>query len=63
MAKLPRSFDHFFYCQKPSDAEMSFYYSFFNVIAIQQMLEMGFGFVLKQYIAHAYKHDFTGQWI
>ncbi len=40
-----------------SNEEMSFYYSFFNVIALQQILEMGLGFVIKQYIAHDYKVD------
>ncbi|WP_429121191.1 hypothetical protein [Aeromonas allosaccharophila] len=43
--------------------EMSFYYSFFNVIALQQILEMGLGFVIKQYISHDYKVDQENCWI
>lgn len=42
--------------------EMSFYYSFFNVIALQQILEMGLGFVIKQYISHDYKVDQENCW-
>ncbi|MBL0464135.1 polysaccharide biosynthesis protein [Aeromonas veronii] len=46
-----------FVARSLSIEEMSFYYSFFNVIALQQILEMGLGFVIKQYIAHDYKVD------
>ncbi len=46
-----------------SSEEMSFYYSFFNVIAIQQILEMGIGFVIKQYMAHDYKTDANCNWL
>ena len=46
-----------FVARNLSSEEMSFYYSFFNVIALQQILEMGLGFVIKQYIAHDYKVD------
>lgn len=42
---------------KMSSEEIAFYYTFFSVIAIQQVLEMGVGFTLKQYIAHAFKID------
>lgn len=45
-----------------SNEEMSFYYSFFNVIAIQQILELGLGFVIRQYIAHDFKLDGKGSW-
>jgi hypothetical protein len=34
--------------------QMVFYFSFFNVIALQQILEMGLGFTIKQFISHAY---------
>lgn len=40
--------------------EIAFYYTFFSVLAIQQVLEMGVGFTLKQFIAHAYKIDAFG---
>ncbi|MEZ8079764.1 hypothetical protein [Enterovibrio norvegicus] len=40
-----------------TNEEMSFYYSFLNVVALQQVFEMGIGFVSKQYIAHEYGVD------
>lgn len=45
--------------EKLSSEMMSFYYAFFNVIALQQILEMGIGFVIKQHVSHEYKagHD------
>lgn len=33
---------------------MIFYFSFFNIVAMQQLLELGIGFTLKQYISHSY---------
>lgn len=36
---------------------MSFYFSFLSLIAMQQLLEMGLGFTVKQFIAHAYHED------
>ncbi|GHX80294.1 hypothetical protein VCSRO160_1804 [Vibrio cholerae] len=44
-----------------SSEEMSFYYSFFSFVAMQQLLEMGLGFTIKQFIAHAYKEK-DGKW-
>lgn len=51
-----------FVAKNLSSEEMSFYYSFFNVIALQQILEMGLGFIIKQYIAHDYKVDHENSW-
>jgi O-antigen/teichoic acid export membrane protein len=52
-----------FVARSLSSEEMSFYYSFFNVIALQQILEMGVGFVIKQYISHDYKTDTSNVWL
>lgn len=41
--------------EKLSSEMMSFYYAFFNVIALQQIVEMGIGFVIKQHLSHEYK--------
>ncbi|MDM2796628.1 MULTISPECIES: hypothetical protein [Citrobacter] len=38
-----------------SSEEIAFYYTFFNLIALQQLAELGLSFTLKQSIAHAYK--------
>ena len=46
-----------------STAEMALYYTFFSILAIQQVLEMGIGFTIKQFIAHAYKVDTKGVWL
>lgn len=40
---------------------MSFYFSFLSLIAMQQLLEMGLGFTVKQFIAHAY-HENDNTW-
>ncbi|WP_143564507.1 hypothetical protein [Shewanella xiamenensis] len=45
-----------------TSGEIAFYYTFFSVLAVQQVLEMGVGFTLKQYIAHAFKMDENG-WV
>lgn len=37
-----------------SAEQMIFYFSFYNVIALQQLLEMGMGFTIKQFISHDY---------
>ncbi|EEQ12409.1 Wzx [Yersinia mollaretii ATCC 43969] len=42
--------------------EMSLYYAFFNVIALQQIMEMGIGFTIKQYISHSYKLTEKNEW-
>lgn len=42
---------------KFSTSEISLYYTFFSVVAIQQVLEMGVGFTIKQFISHAYKKN------
>lgn len=34
--------------------QIAYYYSFLSIVAIQQVLEMGVGFTIKQYISHAY---------
>ncbi|MEJ8679050.1 hypothetical protein P0C22_10885 [Plesiomonas shigelloides] len=52
-----------FVARNLTSEEMSFYYSFFNVIALQQILEMGLGFVIKQYISHEYKIDQERNWL
>jgi len=36
-----------------SKEELGFYYVFFSIFALQQLLEMGFGNVLRQYVAHS----------
>lgn len=46
-----------------SVSEMSIYYAFFNVIALQQIMEMGVGFTIRQYISHAYKIDKDKKWL
>ena len=38
-----------------SSAQMAIYFTFFSLIAVQQILEMGLGFTIKQFIAHSYK--------
>lgn len=45
---------------KLSSSEIAIYYSFFSILAIQQVLEMGVGFTLRQFIAHAYRKDING---
>ncbi|MEX5790053.1 hypothetical protein AB6H13_20235, partial [Providencia vermicola] len=40
---------------KLSSEEIAFYYTFFNLIALQQLVELGLGFTLKQCISHSYK--------
>ncbi|MCX2534398.1 hypothetical protein OQ486_13080 [Plesiomonas shigelloides] len=41
--------------------EIGFYYTFFSLVAMQQLAELGLGHTLRQYIAHSYKiHD--NQW-
>lgn len=47
---------------KLTSEQMSYYYSFFSIIAMQQLLEMGLGFAIKQFIAHAYKER-EGKWL
>lgn len=42
--------------------EMFFYFSFFNLIALQQLAEAGVGFVLKQYISHDFSLNDNGEW-
>jgi O-antigen/teichoic acid export membrane protein len=44
-----------------TNEQMSFYFSFFSLIAMQQLLEMGLGYTVKQFIAHAYKEE-DGIW-
>lgn len=43
----------FFISSFLSAEEIAFYYSFISVIATQQLLELGIGYVIKQHIAHA----------
>lgn len=45
-----------------SSAEVAFYYTFFSVISMQQLAELGMGHVIKQYISHAYKLDIANIW-
>jgi len=44
-----------------SSEEIGFYYTFFSLISIQQLAELGLGHTLKQFIAHAY-HENEGSW-
>ncbi|MEZ9947931.1 hypothetical protein AB4376_04110 [Vibrio breoganii] len=37
-----------------SESELAFYYTFFSLIAMQQLLEVGIGHVLRQQISHAF---------
>lgn len=46
---------------KLSTEEIAFYYTFFNLIALQQLVELGLGFTLKQNMSHAFKID-GGEW-
>lgn len=39
--------------------QLSFYFTFFNIVSIQVVLELGFGFTLKQFIAHSYENKNT----
>ncbi|MGF1684983.1 lipopolysaccharide biosynthesis protein [Photobacterium minamisatsumaniensis] len=40
--------------------EISFYYTFFNLLAMQQLAELGIGHTLKQFVAHSYKVNKNG---
>lgn len=42
--------------------QIGFYYTFFSLVAMQQLAELGLGHTLKQFIAHAYKLE-RGTWI
>ncbi|MBL0460969.1 MULTISPECIES: polysaccharide biosynthesis protein [Aeromonas] len=42
--------------------QIGFYYTFFSLVAMQQLAELGLGHTLKQFIAHAYKLE-NGTWI
>lgn len=44
-----------------SSEQISFYYTFFSLVAMQQLAELGLGHTLKQFISHAYKFD-GDQW-
>lgn len=37
--------------------EMAFYFTFLNLVALQQILEMGVGYTIKQYISHAFSNE------
>jgi hypothetical protein len=43
----------FFIANNLSSEEKVFYFAFFNLIALQQILEMGVGYTLKQFISHS----------
>lgn len=50
------------FISKNFDSEqISFYYTFFSLVAMQQLAELGLGHTLKQYISHAYTLD-GGEW-
>ncbi|WP_421241572.1 hypothetical protein [Aeromonas enteropelogenes] len=38
--------------------QIGFYYTFFSLVAMQQLAELGLGHTLKQFIAHAYKLEY-----
>lgn len=40
---------------KLTPTELAYYYTFFSLISIQQLAELGIGHVIKQYISHDYK--------
>lgn len=42
--------------------QIGFYYTFFSLVAMQQLAELGLGHTLRQFIAHAYKIE-NGMWI
>lgn len=46
--------------KKLSTEEIGFYYTFFNLIAMQQLAEIGIGHTIKQYIAHSMKFSQSG---
>ncbi|MFM5179515.1 hypothetical protein ACEUAY_07910 [Aeromonas veronii] len=41
--------------------QIGFYYTFFSLVAMQQLAELGLGHTLKQFIAHSYKIE-HGHW-
>lgn len=44
-----------------SSTELAFYYTFFSVISLQQLAELGIGHVIKQYISHSFDNK-NGVW-
>ncbi|MEF1200561.1 hypothetical protein QTO12_08390 [Vibrio owensii] len=40
-----------------SSEELAYYYTFFSLISMQQLAELGIGHTMKQYISHSYKFD------
>ncbi|EFE9206406.1 MULTISPECIES: hypothetical protein [Enterobacteriaceae] len=42
--------------------QIGFYYTFFSLVAMQQLAELGLGHTLRQFIAHAYELE-NGTWI
>lgn len=47
--------------KKFSPEQIGFYYTFFSLISMQQLAELGLGHVLRQCISHAYK-EINGEW-
>lgn len=45
--------------KKMSPDELGFYFTFINIAAMQQMMEMGFGFTTTQFVAHAISSEKT----
>lgn len=43
--------------------EMAFYFTFLSVVAFKQMAELGIGYTLKQFTAHAFKLNQEGVWL
>ncbi len=40
-----------------SSEELAFYYTFFSLVSMQQLAELGIGHTIKQYISHAYRFN------
>lgn len=44
-----------------SSEELAFYYTFFSLVSMQQLVELGIGHTMKQFITHSYKVE-GGKW-
>lgn len=45
-----------------SSQELAFYYSFFSLLAMQQLAELGIGQVIKQHMCHAFGENKDSDW-
>lgn len=47
----------FFISKNLTAEEIAFYYTFFNLIGLQQLAELGIGHTIKQYVSHSLVYD------